>query len=63
LRHGAAPDGFRDNRKSVDTTEATIAAHILPGFADRTVDSLTAENIKAWRDKLARAHSRKRAQR
>ena len=54
---------FREHRKSIDATEATINAHILPAFADRTVASLTAEDIKAWRDKLARAHSRKRTSR
>lgn len=51
---------FRDNRKSVDATEATINAHILPALGDRAIASLTAEDIKAWRDKLARAHARKR---
>jgi integrase len=51
---------FRDNRKSIDATQAAIDAHIRPAFADRTVASLTAEDIKAWRDKLARGHARKR---
>jgi len=51
---------FRDHRKSLDATEATVKAHILPAFDDRTVDSLTAEDVKAWRDKLARVHARKR---
>jgi integrase len=51
---------FRDNRKSIEATEATIKAHILPAFTDRTVASLTAEDIKAWRDRLARGHARKR---
>jgi len=54
---------FRDNRKSVDATQTTIAAHILPAFGGSTVASLTAEDIKAWRDKLARAHARKRTRR
>jgi integrase len=51
---------FRENRKSIDTTEAAIDAHIRPAFADRAVASITAEDIKAWRDKLARGHARKR---
>ena len=51
---------FRDHRKSIDATEATVAAHILPVFGDRTVESLTAEDIKAWRDTLARTHARRR---
>src|SRR5690348_7437641 len=28
---------FRENRKSLDATETTIKAHILPAFAERTV--------------------------
>ena len=51
---------FREHRKSIDATEATIKAHIVPAFVERTVASLTAEDIKAWRDKLARQHARKR---
>jgi integrase len=51
---------FKDHRKSVDATEATIDAHIRPAFEGRTVASLTAEDLKAWRDKLARQHARKR---
>ena len=34
------------------------AQYVLPAFADRTVESLTAEEVKAWRDKLARGHER-----
>jgi integrase len=51
---------FKDHRKSIDATEATIDAHIRPAFEGRTVASLTAEDVKAWRDKLARQHARKR---
>jgi integrase len=54
---------FRDNRKSIDATEATIKAHILSALADRTIASLTAEDIKKWRDNLAQAHARKRTRR
>ena len=32
-------------------------------FRDRAVESLTAEDVKAWRDKLAREHARKRTRR
>lgn len=51
---------FRDNRKSIEATEATIKAHILPAFAARAVASLTTDDLKAWRDRLARANARKR---
>jgi integrase len=52
---------FREHRKSVQETEASIEAHIRPAFVDRTVASLTAEDLKAWRDKLARQPARKRS--
>lgn len=51
---------FREHRKSIDATEATIKAHIVPAFVGRTVASLTAEDIKAWRDSLVRQHARRR---
>jgi len=51
---------FREHRKSIQETEASIEAHIRPAFVDRTVASLTAEDLKAWRDKLARQSARKR---
>lgn len=54
---------FRENRKSVDATEATIEAHIRPAFVDRVVASLTAQELKAWRDRLARQSARKRTRR
>lgn len=54
---------FREHRKSIDATEATINAHILPALAGRTLASLTADDLKEWRDKLARAHARKRTRR
>jgi hypothetical protein len=61
---GDAIDGylawFKEHRKSIEATEATIAAHIRPVFAEDAVASLTAEDLKAWRDKLARQKARKR---
>ncbi len=51
---------FREHRKSVEATEATIKAHIRPSFGDRTVASLTSDDLKAWRDRLARQRARKR---
>jgi len=51
---------FREHRKSIDATEATIEAHIRPAFDGRTLASLTAEDLKAWRDKVARQRARKR---
>jgi integrase len=51
---------FREHRKSVDATEAAIEAHIRPALGERTVASLIAEDLKAWRDKLARQSARKR---
>lgn len=54
-------DWFRHERKSADSTAATIAAHIRPQFGDRPVADLTATEIKAWRDKLARGRARARS--
>jgi len=54
---------FREHRKSVDTTEASIEAHIRPALGERTVASLTAEDLKAWRDNLPRQSARKRTRR
>ncbi len=51
---------FRHERKSADATAATIAAHIRPHFGDRPVADLSAEEIKTWRDKLARGRARAR---
>jgi integrase len=51
---------FREHRKSVTETEASIEAHIRPAFLDRTVASLTTEDLKSWRDRLARQSARKR---
>ena len=51
---------YREHRKAVEATEATIRAHIRPAFGDRPVASLTATELKAWRDKLAKQHARKR---
>ena len=51
---------FAENRKSLETTEATISAHILPALGGRPVASLTAEDIKSWRDHVARQRARRR---
>ena len=51
---------FRHERKSATSTAATIAAHIRPHFGDRPVADLSAEEIKTWRDKLARGRARAR---
>lgn len=51
---------FRQERKSADETAATIAAHVRPHLGDRPVVELTAEEIEAWRDKLARSKARAR---
>lgn len=54
-------DWFRHEKKSADSTAATIAAHIRPHFGDRPVADLTATEITAWRDKLARGRARARS--
>jgi integrase len=51
---------FGEHRKSVEATEATIKAHIRPSLGDCTVASLTSDDLKAWRDRLARQRARKR---
>jgi integrase len=51
---------FEDHRKSVDATKATIEAHIRPALGDAVVATLSAEEIKGWRDKLAKQRARKR---
>jgi integrase len=51
---------YREHRKAVEATEATINAHILPALGDRPVAALTSTELKAWRDRLARLKARKR---
>jgi integrase len=51
---------FKEHRRSIASTGAAIEAHILPAFKDQAVSSLTAEDLKTWRDKLARQKARKR---
>lgn len=51
---------FRNNRKSIRETEATIAAHILPTWGDKLLIDIKAADIKRWREKLANQPARKR---
>lgn len=51
---------FRNNRKSIRETEATIAAHILPVWGDTLLIDIKAADIKRWREKLANQPARKR---
>lgn len=51
---------FRENRKSIQDTERTINAHILPTFGRSLVMDLTALEIKRWHEKLASAPPRRR---
>ncbi len=54
-------DWFKDNRKSLDGTLATINAHILPRFADTLIYEITTKELKAWHQKLASTPARKRS--
>jgi len=54
---------YRENRKAVEATEATIRAHIRPALGKRPVAELTAAELKEWRDRLARAMARRRTAR
>jgi integrase len=51
---------FKNNRKSIRETEATIEAHILPIWGDKLLIDIKATGIKAWREKLAAQPARKR---
>lgn len=52
---------FRENRKSVNETEACINAHILPQFRDKLVSELRSGEIKAWLHALAAKPARRRS--
>lgn len=54
---------YRENRKAIEATEVTIRAHIRPALGNRPIAELTAEELKDWRDKLARAKARRRTAR
>lgn len=49
----------KENRKAYTATCNTINAHILPSLGDRHLAELTTEELKQWRDKLARNPPRK----
>jgi hypothetical protein len=51
---------FREHRKAVEATEATIRTHIRPALGDKPIASLTATELKEWRDRLARSKARRR---
>ncbi len=51
---------FRENRKSIQDTERTIKAHILPTFGRTLVMELTSLEIKRWHEKLASSPPRRR---
>ena len=52
---------FREERRSIDETEAQIEAHILPALGARQVSSLTAREIREWHEGLAAQPARTRA--
>lgn len=51
---------FRENRKSVRETEATIQAHILPTLGDRLLMDLDTPTLRRWLERLAATPARKR---
>lgn len=53
-------DWFRENRKSVRETEATISAHILPTLGDRLLMDLDSPTLRRWHERLAATPARKR---
>lgn len=52
---------FKENRKSVQETQASINAHILPFFGEKLITDLTTKEIKDWHQKLASTPARKRS--
>lgn len=54
---------YREHRKAVASTDTTIKAHIRQVLGDRPIAELTAEELKEWRDKLARTKARRRTAR
>jgi integrase len=51
---------FRVNRKSVHAATITIHAHILPAFGRRSIQSLTATELRKWHASLAEQPARLR---
>lgn len=51
---------YRVNRKSVNGTEATLRAHILPAFGSKMIADLTTGELKSWLSRLAAQPPRRR---
>ncbi len=52
---------FRQNRKTVSSTETAINAHILPTFGNLQVASLKTDQFKKWLERTAGKPARKRS--
>lgn len=52
---------FRAHKKSVNATETTLNAHVLPAFGAMMVADLTTREIARWHERLATAPARLRA--
>jgi integrase len=52
---------FKENRKSIRETEATINAHILPTLGNKLLMELDTITIRKWHAKLATTPARKRS--
>jgi integrase len=51
---------YREHRKAMDETTATIDAHILPTFGSKALADIKSLELKKWRDKLATRPPRRR---
>ena len=51
---------YRENRKAIAETKATIRTHIKPALGRKRIASLTTKDIRAWHSDLANAPARTR---
>jgi integrase len=51
---------YKEHRKSYDSTEAAVSAHILPKLGDKTIHSLTTRDLRDWLNRLAAKPPRRR---
>jgi integrase len=58
---GSYLDWYRDHRRASKETESAIRAHILPALGDHKVGDLTAPQLRAWLEKIAKAPARIRS--
>ena len=51
---------YKQNRRAIDSTQAAIAAHIIPALGKRLLHDLNAAELRSWLDNLAAQPARAR---